>query len=292
MTRSSSATPVTGCRPDRQPAVLLRDDRQLRALRADLPRGPGLLRDPGQLQLRERPDRRDLLHELDAELRRGDPGRPHRVRPRLRAGRRATSEFYGDEVHRRPPPTSSLWPPPSASSTTTAAASPPASSCGRTAGVRRAVTWDDDVLDCGSYLYYAWDEDEHVITRGVTCPVSPCGDTDIDPNEFPFETQMVPLTTANFDLPAAAGWMLLVFPPSYDDGPGTWVLARQWRSDSETDPPQPSTTRRGSAPASRSVPTRWVSRPPRWRTLTASRIRFCRSSASALPSGAGYDPYW
>jgi hypothetical protein len=79
----------------------------------------------------------------------------------------------------------------------------------------------DEVLDCGSYLYYAWDEDEHVITRGVTCPVSPCGDTDIDPNEFPFETQMVPLTNANFDLPAAAGWMLLVFPPSYDDGPGT-----------------------------------------------------------------------
>lgn len=74
------------------------------------------------------------------------------------------------------------------------------------------------VIDCGSYLYYAWDEDEHVITRGVTCPVSPCGDADIDPNEFPLETQMVPLTNANFDLPAAAGWMLLVFPPSYDDG--------------------------------------------------------------------------
>ena len=55
-----------------------------------------------------------------------------------------------------------------------------------------------------------------MITRGVTCPVSPCADADIDPNEFPFETQMVPLTTANFDLPAAAGWMLLVFPPSYD----------------------------------------------------------------------------
>jgi len=79
-------------------------------------------------------------------------------------------------------------------------------------------TWDDDVLDCGAYLYYAWDEDEHVTTRGVTCPVSPCQGADIDPNEFPFETQMVPLSTANFDLPAAAGWMLLVFPPSYDAG--------------------------------------------------------------------------
>jgi hypothetical protein len=79
-------------------------------------------------------------------------------------------------------------------------------------------TWDADVLDCGSYLYYAWDEDEHVITRGVTCPVSPCQGADIDPNEFPFETQMVALTNDNFDLPAAAGWMLLVFPPSYDAG--------------------------------------------------------------------------
>lgn len=74
----------------------------------------------------------------------------------------------------------------------------------------------DDVNDCGAYLYYAWDEDEHVITRGVTCPVSPCQGADIDPNEFPFETQLVPITSANFDLPAAAGWMLLVFPPSYD----------------------------------------------------------------------------
>ncbi len=73
-----------------------------------------------------------------------------------------------------------------------------------------------NVNDCGAYLYYAWDEDEHVMTRGVTCPVSPCQGADIDPNEFPFETQMVPIDTHHFDLPATAGWMLLVFPPSYD----------------------------------------------------------------------------
>lgn len=73
-----------------------------------------------------------------------------------------------------------------------------------------------NVNDCGAYLYYAWDDDEHVITRGVTCPISPCQGADIDPNEFPFETQMVPITTTNFDLPGTSGWMLLVFPPSYD----------------------------------------------------------------------------
>ena len=32
---------------------------------------------------------------------------------------------------------------------------------------------------------------------------------------FPFTTQLVPLTIANFDLPAAAGWVLLLLPPSY-----------------------------------------------------------------------------
>jgi hypothetical protein len=80
------------------------------------------------------------------------------------------------------------------------------------------LTWNDDVLDCGSYVYYAWDEDEHVVTRGQVCPVSPCFGGDIDPNEFPFETQLVALNTAHFDLPAQAGWMLLVFPPSYDAG--------------------------------------------------------------------------
>ena len=37
----------------------------------------------------------------------------------------------------------------------------------------------------------------------------------IDPNLFPFRTQLVPLDVANFDLPAPSGWMLLLLPPSY-----------------------------------------------------------------------------
>ena len=71
------------------------------------------------------------------------------------------------------------------------------------------------VDDCGAYLYYAWDQDEHTISRSGSCQVSPCSVNDIDPNEFPFETQKVPINTNNFDLPADAGWMLVIFPPSY-----------------------------------------------------------------------------
>lgn len=93
----------------------------------------------------------------------------------------------------------------------------------------------DDVNDCGAYLYYAWDDDEHVITRGVSCQVSPCQSADIDPNEFPFETQMVPISTANFDLPSTSGWMLLVFPPSYgtiygDPTPNVTLLERDYQA--------------------------------------------------------------
>ncbi|MGV8042252.1 MAG: hypothetical protein AB2L07_20105 [Thermoanaerobaculaceae bacterium] len=73
----------------------------------------------------------------------------------------------------------------------------------------------DGVTDCGGYMYYAWDEDEHVMARVLKCPVSPCGYFDIDPDLFPFRTQAVPLTAANFDLPADAGWLLLLLPPSY-----------------------------------------------------------------------------
>ena len=80
----------------------------------------------------------------------------------------------------------------------------------------KGLTWDEDVRDCGAYMYYAWDEDEHVITRGHGCPTSPCCGEDIDPNELPFFTQRVPITTAGFDLPASAGWMMLILPPSYD----------------------------------------------------------------------------
>ncbi|MGV8042247.1 MAG: hypothetical protein AB2L07_20075 [Thermoanaerobaculaceae bacterium] len=73
----------------------------------------------------------------------------------------------------------------------------------------------DGVTDCGSYMYYAWDEDEHVLTRGMACPTSPCGYTDVDPNLFPFRTQLVPLDASNFDLPGPSGWMWLLLPPSY-----------------------------------------------------------------------------
>lgn len=91
-----------------------------------------------------------------------------------------------------------------------------------------------NVNDCGAYMYYSWDEDEHVVTRGVQCPISPCGSAEIDPNVFPFETQMVPVTSANFDLPDKFGWMLVIFPPSYpasgyvDPTPNTTLLGRKY----------------------------------------------------------------
>jgi hypothetical protein len=71
---------------------------------------------------------------------------------------------------------------------------------------------DGKVADCGPYMYYAWDEDEHVFSRACfDC----MGTYDIDPNLFPFATQLVPLTRAHFDLPGTAGWVLLLLPPSY-----------------------------------------------------------------------------
>jgi len=92
----------------------------------------------------------------------------------------------------------------------------------------KGLTWDDDVRDCGAYMYYAWDQDEHVVTRGCNCGPGPgpCSCWDLEPNEFPFMTQLVPLANTNFDLPASAGWVLLVLPPSYvgfteDPTPGT-----------------------------------------------------------------------
>lgn len=71
------------------------------------------------------------------------------------------------------------------------------------------------VEDCGSYMYYAWDDDEHVVGASISCPISPCGFEEIDPNLLPYHTQLVPLDVANFDLPGPSGWMLLLLPPSY-----------------------------------------------------------------------------
>ena len=45
---------------------------------------------------------------------------------------------------------------------------------------------------------------------------------DLDPNQFPLETQKVPLTQAYFDLPASSGWMLIILPPSYINSTG-WI---------------------------------------------------------------------
>jgi hypothetical protein len=74
--------------------------------------------------------------------------------------------------------------------------------------------------DCGDYLYFSWDADEHSLSRfEEDCPVSPCYTAEgYDPNIFPFETQIVPVTTKNFDLPDMYGWILVVFSPSYPDG--------------------------------------------------------------------------
>jgi len=75
-------------------------------------------------------------------------------------------------------------------------------------------------------MYYVWDQDEHTTSRASECRVSPCNPNDIDPNEFPFESQAVPVTQANFDLVGVAnnesGWMLILLPPTYHEV-GGWA---------------------------------------------------------------------
>jgi len=71
----------------------------------------------------------------------------------------------------------------------------------------------DSVSGCWGYTYYAWDEDEHFksLTPGGGVISPPLG-TPGEPNIFPFETQKVPVTLANFNgLLNANGWMLIVF---------------------------------------------------------------------------------
>jgi len=85
---------------------------------------------------------------------------------------------------------------------------------------------DETIDDCGYYLYYAWDENEHSLSRTPSSGPSGFEFDDIDPNEFPYETQEVPLSTENFDL-YQFGWMLVVFPPSYDFTPDIDVPAAQ-----------------------------------------------------------------
>lgn len=71
----------------------------------------------------------------------------------------------------------------------------------------------NSVNGCLGYTYYAWDEDEHFksLTPGGGT-ISPPPGTPGEPNIFPFETQKVPVTLANFNgLLNANGWMLIVF---------------------------------------------------------------------------------
>jgi hypothetical protein len=56
--------------------------------------------------------------------------------------------------------------------------------------------------------------DERSLSR-QTEPISGLPSGGRDPNQFPFETQAVPLNNNYFDLPGPYGWMLVVFPPSY-----------------------------------------------------------------------------
>jgi len=77
----------------------------------------------------------------------------------------------------------------------------------------------DEVSDCGSYVYYAWDMDERSLST-TTQPISGLPTGGLSPNQFPLETQKVPVSTAYFDLPASFGWMLIVLPPSYVNVPG------------------------------------------------------------------------
>ena len=72
---------------------------------------------------------------------------------------------------------------------------------------------------CDPFLYYAWDENENVRTRGG----GPSGFSTNEPNPLPYETQDAPVNDANFnglvDTTTSAGtvtngWMLLVMDPS------------------------------------------------------------------------------
>jgi len=76
-----------------------------------------------------------------------------------------------------------------------------------------------NVLACLPYIYYAFDDNENFkSSSSQNCPSGTFCLTP-EPNVFPFQTQKVPVTPANFDgLPAGDGWMLLVFDPSiWDD---------------------------------------------------------------------------
>lgn len=62
------------------------------------------------------------------------------------------------------------------------------------------------------YAYYAWDEEEHVLTSTGGCDVSPCATTPGEINQLPLEIQEVDMD--NFNLPKSYmtfGWALFAF---------------------------------------------------------------------------------
>ena len=80
---------------------------------------------------------------------------------------------------------------------------------------------DGLILACRPYIYYAWNEDEVSKARTtISCPSGLCFGNP-EPNVFPFETQKVAVTTANFTgLASGNGWMMLIFDPSIPYFPG------------------------------------------------------------------------
>lgn len=91
---------------------------------------------------------------------------------------------------------------------------------GMTAATNRCdgYTWINlgSINETDGYVYYSWDMDElpgSEIPQG--CVISPCPAPPGPFNVLPFETQRVPITSANFNLPGSMGWMLFVLPASY-----------------------------------------------------------------------------
>ena len=78
--------------------------------------------------------------------------------------------------------------------------------------------------DCLAYTYYAWDEDEDVITVDEN-PWSFPGNPEVRPNLIPLETQEVSID--QFNTVGSFGWMLFIWPPSNfaptDDMYQTWM---------------------------------------------------------------------
>ena len=105
---------------------------------------------------------------------------------------------------------------------------------GMTAATGRCdgFTWINlgSINEDDGYAYYSWDMDElpgSEIPQG--CVISPCPAPPGPFNVLPFETQRVPITSANFNLPGAMGWMLFVLPASY---PTSGAYGVQTRPDS------------------------------------------------------------